>query len=121
MAPAGNVACLCGADDLRRAHLATFVSVASVIVRPGCELMAWWSNWKTNRGEPARAREPRAAILYSVGPVRNPDHEAAMRFGSGAPRRWAHSDDRSFQPRSGSGHYHLGSSSATRRASAAGG
>ncbi len=33
----------------------------------------------TIRGEPASTREPRAATLYLVEPVRDPDHEAAMR------------------------------------------
>jgi len=46
---------------------------------------------RTIRGEPARAREPRAATLYSVGPAWGPDHEAAMRFSSEAPRQQAHS------------------------------
>ena len=51
---------------------------------------------KTIRGEPASARETRAATLYSVGPVWGPDHEAAMRFSSEAPRRRAHSNERRY-------------------------
>ena len=45
----------------------------------------------TIRGEPAVGREHRAATLYAVGSARDPDHEAAMRFGGEAPRRRAHS------------------------------
>ena len=48
----------------------------------------------TIRGEPAIAREDRAATLYSVGPTREPDHEAVIRFGGEAPRRRAHSNER---------------------------
>ncbi len=36
-------------------------------------------------------RVSRAATLYSVGPTRGPDHEAAMRFSSESPRQRAHS------------------------------
>ncbi len=35
----------------------------------------------------------RAATLYSVGPVRGPDHEAVIRFEGEAPSWWAHSAD----------------------------
>ena len=35
----------------------------------------------------------RAATLYSVGSAWDPDHEAIIRFGSEAPRQWAHSAD----------------------------
>ena len=49
----------------------------------------------TTRGEPAHwARSKhRAATLYSVGSVLDPDHEAVIRFDGEAPRRRAHSAD----------------------------
>ena len=37
----------------------------------------------------------RVAPLYSVGSVLGPDHEAIIRFGGKAPRRRAHSTERS--------------------------
>ena len=43
------------------------------------------------RGEPAVGRVSRAATLYSVGSMSDPDHEAAIRFSGEAPRRRAHS------------------------------
>jgi hypothetical protein len=36
-------------------------------------------------------RDARAATLYSVGSMRDPDHEATIRFSGEAPRRRAHS------------------------------
>jgi hypothetical protein len=36
----------------------------------------------------------RAAPLYSVGPMPEPDHEAIIRFGGKAPKRRAHSNER---------------------------
>src|SRR5918995_1683731 len=47
----------------------------------------------TIRGEPAIRCDPRTAILSSVGSTRDPDQEAAKRFGGEAPRRRAHSGD----------------------------
>src|ERR1700692_3670280 len=43
------------------------------------------------RGEPAVGRDARAATLYSVGSLSDPDHEAAIRFSGEAPRWRAHS------------------------------
>ena len=43
------------------------------------------------RGEPAVGRVSRAATLYSVGSMSDPDHEAAIRFSGEAPRWRAHS------------------------------
>jgi hypothetical protein len=43
------------------------------------------------RGEPTLGRDARAATLYSVGSMRDPDHEATIRFCGEAPRRRAHS------------------------------
>jgi hypothetical protein len=43
------------------------------------------------RGEPTRGRDSRAATLYSVGSMGDPDHEATIRFGGEAPRRRPHS------------------------------
>jgi hypothetical protein len=48
---------------------------------------------QTEGSLPLRART-RAAPLYSVGPMRGPDHEAIIRFGGKAPRRRAHSNER---------------------------
>src|SRR3954468_10320823 len=62
---------------------------AWLALSPSCDDEQRWQ--QTNRGEPASAREPRAATLYSVGPAWGPDHEAAMRFSSEAPRQRAHS------------------------------
>jgi hypothetical protein len=36
-------------------------------------------------------RDARAATLYSVGSMRDPDHEATIRFCGEAPRRRVHS------------------------------
>src|SRR4051812_22152100 len=60
---------------------------AWLALSPSCDDEQRWQ--QTNRGEPASAREPRAATLYSVGPAWGPDHEAAMRFSSEAPRHRA--------------------------------
>jgi hypothetical protein len=58
-----------------------------------------YSHWKQAReqrteGSPPSGAKDRAATLYSVGPTREPDHEAAIRFGGEAPRRRAHSNER---------------------------
>ena len=45
------------------------------------------------RGARQSARRSRRN-LYSVGPMREPDHEAVIRFGGEAPRRRAHSNVR---------------------------
>jgi hypothetical protein len=42
------------------------------------------------RGVRCRARETRAATLYPVGRS-DPNHDARMRIGGEAPRRWTHS------------------------------
>src|SRR5712672_1560660 len=42
-------------------------------------------------GEPTLGRDARAATLYSVGSMQDPDHEATIRFCGEAPRRRAHS------------------------------
>ena len=51
-----------------------------------------------SRGNDPRGARPlgakhRAATLYSVGSVLDPDHEAVIRFDGEAPRRRAHSAD----------------------------
>ncbi len=94
MAPAGNLACPRRADDQWQVSFS------------GNGLNSWRVEQLENEPRSPPVRANLAAILYSVGPVGDPDHEAAMRFGSVAPRRWAHSNDRSFRPRSGSGHHH---------------
>jgi hypothetical protein len=78
----------------------------------GISIVSTGSTSKQNdRGEPASARESRAATLYSVGPKRGPDHEASMRFSSelrgGGPIL-----NTASKPCRYAGCHHLGSSSA---------
>jgi hypothetical protein len=51
------------------------------------------SLWERPEGSPPLGAKHRAATLYSVGSVLDPDHEAVIRFDGEAPRRRAHSAD----------------------------
>ena len=51
------------------------------------------SLWERSEGSPPLGAKHRAATLYSVGSVLDPDHEAVIRFDGVAPRRRAHSAD----------------------------
>src|SRR6516164_2975102 len=63
-------------------------SVSSFIAS---DVLLWWRVFWLIRGEPAVGRVSRAATLYSVGSMSDPDHEAAIRFSFEAPRWRAHS------------------------------
>src|ERR1700722_19587617 len=62
------------------------------------------------RGAHARARCSRRNLVFGWA-MRDPDHEATIRFCGEAPRRRAHSGH-GFKPWLCSGHHHLGSRSA---------
>jgi hypothetical protein len=104
-------------------HLTHYNSVDLAEARPGWRRLHPVTrarrHAKRTEGSPPSVREPRAATLYSVGPMRDPDHEAAMRFSSelrgGRPILSSAS-----KPSDHSGCHHLGSSSASHCASAAG-
>src|SRR5436309_9770212 len=49
--------------------------------------------WERPEGSPPMGGKHRAATLYSVGSVLDPDHEAVIPFDGEAPRRRAHSAD----------------------------
>ena len=75
-------------------HRATCLAVSGTVLA-----LEPYSHWKQAReqrteGSPPSGAKDRAATLYSVGPTREPDHEAAIRFGGEAPRRRAHSNER---------------------------
>lgn len=75
------------------AWLSSFIAVAKTLldlgryrpIRP-CRKRA--GEQRTEGSPPLRAKL-RAAPLYSVGPLSEPDHEAIIRFGGEAPRRGA--------------------------------
>ena len=54
-------------------------------------VLLWLRLFRFTRGEPAVGRVSRAATLYSVESMSDPDHEAAIRFSGEAPRWRAHS------------------------------
>jgi hypothetical protein len=64
------------------------ISVSSFLA---CDFLLWPGPVLIDPGEPAVGRVSRAATLYSVGSMSDPDHEAAIRFSGEAPRWRAHS------------------------------